>query len=394
VYPGAKIEQEEPAVSERVKPTSTKPDTARRADAESLGKLLAATEDAVALLDANLHLLDLNDAFARLLSRTRAELRGHSLPEAVASVAPGSLLADAQGVLARVVAGGAPARVEAVFQPAGAAAGGDEGRRDVEFSLTPIVGGERRRLLLIGRDITAQRTTERGRASFLAMLSHELRDPLQTLVGYLDLALEGAGGELNLEQRHLVARAQASAQRLAAAVDDLLLLLRHDAGQLAVRRDRVDLAPVMIEAAEEAEALAAEASVRLETSVPQQLPAVFADATRIGQALRNLLTNAIKFTPSGGTVTLSAESDESSVLLRVRDTGIGIAPEHQARIFERFYQVPVRQSAHARSRRAPGQGLGLAIVLLLVESHGGTVELQSALGSGSLFTVRLPRAEE
>lgn len=227
---------------------------------------------------------------------------------------------------------------------------------------------------------------ERERAAFLAMVSHELRGPLQTLNGYLDLVLGGAGGKLTREQRTLLRRARASGERLAVSVEDLLLLARRDAGQFTLRREPVDLAPVAVEAAEELEALAAEAGVRLEVAVPERLPLVLADPSRIAQVLRNLLANAIRFTPEGGSVTLSAEAEATGLLLRVRDTGIGIAPEEQIRVFERFYQAPAASPRGGRS----GQGLGLAIVRLLVAAHGGTVELDSAPGRGSVFTVRLP----
>jgi NtrC-family two-component system sensor histidine kinase KinB len=361
---------------------------AERAEREQLAAIFVSASDAIALVDNQMRLLEVNDAFAALVGLPQAELRGQSCLEALRRAAPESPLAEERGALARVLAGGEAAlHVESAFavdsdEPASRST---PGRQYVDFSVTPIAGREGRRALLVGRDVTAQREVEQMKARFLAMVSHELRGPLQTLDGFLDLALSGAGGALNAQQREFVQRARSGSQRLATIVDDLLLLSRRDLGQFALHQELTDLAPVVAEAAAEVEALVDEAGLRLELVAPERLPPVLADAPRIAQVLRNLLANAIKFTPRGGGVTLSAEADAAYVVLRVRDTGIGIAPEHQAKIFDRFYQAP----AAAEQGRARGQGLGLAIARIIVEGHGGTVTVESAPGHGSIFTVRL-----
>jgi len=362
---------------------------AERGEREQLAAIFVSASDAIALVDNGGRLLEVNDAFAALVGLPQTELRGRPCREVLRQAAPESPLADEQGALARVLARGEAAlHVESAFavdvdEPGSTSA---PGRRYIDFSVTPIAGREGRRALLVGRDITAQREVEQLKASFLAMISHELRGPLQTLDGFLDLALSGAGGALNAQQREFVQRARSGSQRLATIVDDLLLLSRRDAGQFALRQELTDLAPVVAEAADEVGALADEAGVRLEVDVPERLPPVLADAPRIAQVLRNLLSNAIKFTARGGHVTLSAEADAASVVLRVRDTGKGIAPEHQAKIFDRFYQAP----SSGERGRASGQGLGLAIARIIVEGHGGTITVESVPGRGSVFSVRLP----
>ncbi len=143
-----------------------------------------------------------------------------------------------------------------------------------------------------------------------------------------------------------------------------------------------------------------EAGVRMELSLPPSLPRALADGPRVAQVLRNLLSNAIKFTPRGGTVTVEAAAGPDRLAIRVRDTGVGIVQEHQARIFERFYQAPESAGgddaghgdARDARRHAAGQGLGLAIVRIIVEGHGGAVQVQSAPGKGSAFTFTLPLA--
>ena len=169
-------------------------------------------------------------------------------------------------------------------------------------------------------------------------------------------------------------------------VEDLLLLSRRDAGQLKMSLRETDLARYLLECVEEMEILAASAEVALEAEVPHSLPLVHADKDRMKQVLRNLITNAIKFTPAGGTVQVSAFADDGYLLLRVQDTGIGIPAEHLERIFERFYQV----DKSASYGRFPGQGLGLAIVRIIIAGHDGTMAVESVPEQGSTFTVRLP----
>jgi signal transduction histidine kinase len=130
------------------------------------------------------------------------------------------------------------------------------------------------------------------------------------------------------------------------------------------------------------------AGIALVLELPVELPLIQGDGPRLRQVVRNLISNAIKFTPAGGHVTLSATVEDGWLAVRVRDTGVGISPEHQERIFDRFYQVDAVDT-HGRFQ---GQGLGLAIVRIITEGHGGTVTVESTPGQGSAFIVRLPLA--
>ncbi len=260
-------------------------------------------------------------------------------------------------------------------------------RRYVDFSVTPIMSADSPRALLVGRDVTAMREMDQIKSNFLSMVSHELRGPLQTINGYLDLALDGMGGELSEQLDEFLRRARAGSEHLTSLVDDLLLLSRRDAGQFVLFPHETDLAPIIREAVEEMEIAAEDAEVRLIVDTPETLPPVMADGPRITQVVRNLLTNAIKFTPAGGVVMVTAEATDEQVIMRVRDTGIGIAPEHLPNIFERFYQV-----GEATSRgKAQGQGLGLAIVRIIVDGHDGALNVTSEPRKGSEFTVALRR---
>jgi signal transduction histidine kinase len=182
-----------------------------------------------------------------------------------------------------------------------------------------------------------------------------------------------------------VRRARAGGEHLSALVDDVLLISRRDAGQFSLIREPLRLEPLIAEAREEMELMAKDARITFTAEHQANLPVIEADGPRLQQVLRNLLSNAIKFTPTGGRVSLSATYDERYVRLSVSDTGIGISAEHVPYIFERFYQV---RDASIRSR---GQGLGLAIVRIIMQGHGGHVEVHSEPGYGSTFTAFLPR---
>jgi signal transduction histidine kinase len=231
---------------------------------------------------------------------------------------------------------------------------------------------------------------------FLSTISHELRSPLNTINGYLELALSGAGGALNAQQHEFVQRARMGSEHLYALLEDLLLISRADADQLRLNREITSLPQIVADAVEELELTATDHSIAIKVEIPERFPRLYADAVRLQQVLRNLISNALRFTPPGGQVIISAcvetlmqeiDSEEpvSVVKLQVRDTGVGIAPEFHERIFERFFQIP-----REYERRTGGQGLGLAVVKLIVELHGGSVRVDSVLGGGSVFMCTLP----
>ncbi len=226
------------------------------------------------------------------------------------------------------------------------------------------------------------RDAERVKAHFLSLVTHELRSPLNTINGYLDLALEGMAGELNPQQREFLQRARSGSEHLYTLLEDLLLAARADAGQLRLSREPVVLRDLVNDALEELEITARDAEVSLEAELPADLPTLMLDAVRVQHVLRNLLCNALHATPVGGHVTISAhyEATHRLVEMRVKDTGYGIDPQYHERIFERFFQVP-----RSEGGRVSGQGLGLAMVKLIVEAHGGRVQVESMPGAGSMF---------
>jgi signal transduction histidine kinase/CHASE3 domain sensor protein len=237
------------------------------------------------------------------------------------------------------------------------------------------------------RETTRERAAEQAKEQFLATVSHELRTPLTSILGFTELVRDGAAGTVSAEGRRFLDVVGRNARHLHALVDDLLLVGRAGEGQLELETADVDLAGLVREAVEAAEAEAAEKRVRLGLDVPGEL-ILDGDARRLTQLLHNLIGNAIKFTPTGGEVAVRLGAGNGTARLEVADTGPGIAAADQEQLFERFYRA-----ASASGARIPGTGLGLAIVKAIVDAHGGAIAVRSAPGEGTVFTVDLPGAE-
>ena len=367
-----------------------------RAEREQQAALYAAASDAIAVIDSDLRLIEANDSFINLAGRPRSEILGQMCCEALhAHTNESCPICDRRAELtAALQLGKEPPHIECdLIDFSGTPQSGEiehgrrAARRYVDFSITPVSGPQGRRLLLVGRDVTAFREMDQMKANFLGMVAHELRGPLQTINGYLDLTLSGMAGGLTEQQAQFMRRVRAGSEHLTALVNDLLLISRRDAGLFSLNLFEVDLAPIIQETVEDLQLFAEDAGVKLYMHIPAQLPHIRADGPRMIQVLRNVLTNAIKFTPDSGSVTISADSNDDSLILRVRDTGVGISPQHLKKIFDRFYQIA---NSNLRSGMQ-GQGLGLAIVRIIVEGHGGQIHVESTPGQGSVFTLVLPR---
>jgi signal transduction histidine kinase/tetratricopeptide (TPR) repeat protein len=240
--------------------------------------------------------------------------------------------------------------------------------------------------VVVFRDVSERRALERMKDEFVALASHELRTPLTSVLGYLESVLDGQGGDLTEDQERLLGVADRNAKRLARLVNDVLTVAQSDAGRLALDLRQIDLAPLIAECAEGARPAARERGIHVRAEVGA-IPPVLADRARLAQVLDNLVSNALKFTPPGGRVTVRARTEADEVVLEVSDTGIGIPAVEQRRLFTRFYRA-----SSAVEAAIPGTGLGLAITAMIVERHGGRVGVESAEGAGSTFRVVLPAA--
>lgn len=224
------------------------------------------------------------------------------------------------------------------------------------------------------------------KSQFLDTISHELRTPINFITGFGSLLADGAYGELGQEARGAVGKVLEGADRLLHLVDDLLDQTKLERGHLQVEVVPFALGPLVERLASEFRPLMEAKEQRFEVRVATATPVVTNDPERVHQIVRNLLSNAHKFTPAGGTVRLAAGPTNGGVLIEVEDSGIGIPAEAQARIFDRFYQVD-----NTRTRHFGGTGLGLAIVKGLLDAMGGSIEVESTPGRGARFRVFLPR---
>jgi signal transduction histidine kinase len=227
---------------------------------------------------------------------------------------------------------------------------------------------------------------------FVADASHELRTPLTSIQGYTKLLQRRRDSiDTQLLSEALQTISDESG-RLIRLVSDLLQLARADAGQAVINQQEVIDLRTVISSVEDTVSVIAPEQIEIQFIVPQKAVWVYADGDRLKQVFLNLTNNAIKATQGGGKVTLTLRSSNQQAIVRIIDTGIGIAPADQQRIFDRFYRI---ERSRTRSRLyGGGTGLGLAIALTILKAHGGSIDLESELNKGSTFTVRLPLAEK
>jgi PAS domain S-box-containing protein len=224
------------------------------------------------------------------------------------------------------------------------------------------------------------------KSQFLANMSHEFRTPLNAILGYTHMLLHNVTGQVTDPQRKSLSRIDSNARHLLALINDILDITRIEAGRMPLNIARFGVPDLVDEVMSELEPIIRRSNIRVESQMPPKLPLLRSDRQKIKQILLNLLSNALKFTPSGS-VTMSATYDArgNQMVLTVRDTGIGIAQEDQARVFEDF-----RQLDSSPARGYGGTGLGLSICRRLSHMLGGSIELDSQVGSGSTFTLRIP----
>jgi two-component system phosphate regulon sensor histidine kinase PhoR len=231
------------------------------------------------------------------------------------------------------------------------------------------------------------RELDQAKADFISTVSHELRTPLTSIAGYLEMLREGEAGPLPDDARQMLSVVERNSTRLRNLIEDLLTQSRIDAGRLRLDLTTVDLAAVLGTVAEAMRPLANAHGIDLQLIVPPGLK-IEADPLQLEQVFTNLISNACKFTPAGGRVSveLAADEDNDGVAILVSDTGMGIPEEEFAQLFTRFFRA-----SNAAAAALPGTGLGLAIVREIVHRHGGSVDFESQVGAGSTFTVWLPQ---
>lgn len=245
---------------------------------------------------------------------------------------------------------------------------------------------------------------DRLKSNFLATVSHELRTPLTSIIGYSEMLLEGIAGDVVGEQREFVTTIREKGEQLLTLIKGLLDLSKLESGTMSLRRGTLDVAPLVKDVVQTMAPHAKKKGIVLQADVEAGLPALWADGERLRQVLLNLIENAIKFTPTAGSVRVSAKlasmaaasgADEGGLVLlgaqrtavefRIADSGIGIAESERGRVFDAFYQVD-----SSSTREQGGTGLGLSIVKRLVEGHDGAVRVEPNEPAGTVFVVAIP----
>ena len=233
-----------------------------------------------------------------------------------------------------------------------------------------------------GRQLEA---ANKHKSDFLANMSHELRTPLNAIIGFSEVMLGGMAGTMPDKQKEFIGDIRDSGKHLLALINDILDLSKIEAGRMELDVTRFDLPSAMSNAMTLVRGRAERHGIRLSSDISAEVSSYDGDERKFKQIVLNLLTNAVKFTPEGGSVTLGAQRMNGAYVFSVKDTGVGIAPEDQQAVFEEFKQV-----GRDYDKKAEGTGLGLALTKRLVELHGGRIRLDSIVGKGSTFTFELP----
>ena len=270
----------------------------------------------------------------------------------------------------------------------------DQARHEAEVSLlfprkhlsaiaTPLDnnGG----VLLTLHDLTRVRQVETSQKEFVSNVSHELRNPMASIKAMVETLESGAVNDPQVSLDFL-GRMHGDVDRINGLVNDLLELSRMESGQFRIEVEPIALIPVVQSVEKKFNEATTVQDVRIVNNIVNDLPPVMADGEKLTQVFVNLVENSLKFTPSGGEISIHADTVGADVQILLKDTGIGVAPQHLPYLFERFYKVN-------RSRRDSGTGLGLSIVKQLVEAHGGQISVESQEGEGCTFTFTIPRAD-
>lgn len=250
--------------------------------------------------------------------------------------------------------------------------------RKIECRIIPF---ENRRQILVTHDATDTERIEAMRRDFIANASHELRTPLTVIVGFLEIALSDPGLDTATRTAHLTLMTE-QAERMQRLIGDMLQLSRLESDEFPLRREQVDVAALVESVAAEARALS---GGRHEVTVDIDGPDLMGSMEELRSAFANLASNAVRYSPQGGTIALSWKRGADDLQFAVTDCGIGIDPQHISRLTERFYRVD-----KSRSRETQGTGLGLAIVKHVLLRHGGRLNISSTPGQGSTFVASLP----
>jgi len=335
-----------------------------------LAAILASTTDAILVTDAESRLLLTNPAAQRLLALDES-----------AYGRPLSSLALPEPLKHALIQGKDEKQHPAVEVPL-------DDKRTFYASIAPITGAEGATLGMVAvmRDVTHFKELDEMKSEFVSTVSHDLRAPLTFIRGYATMLT--MVGDLNDKQHDYLDRILEGIDQMSALIGDLLNLRRIEAG-VGIRQEPCRLGLILVEAVDTMRARAAAKGITLRLEPAEGAPTVIGDRTLLRQAVSNLVDNAIKYTPTSGQVSVGLGTTHKEAVIHITDTGIGIAPEDQVRLFEKFYRIKRRETGNIQ-----GTGLGLALVKSIIGRHGGRVWVESVPNQGSTFYIALPLPEE
>jgi len=340
--------------------------------------ILSSLADGVAVLDEKGRVSLINATVTRIMRPTTLALEGQPWEALLGGFSDQAL--DAVREMMDNLRSGEGTRAD----PLSTVVGRDE--QSVLVTVAPMVDEHLHfeGTVLVFRDVTAEQEIAQAKTDFVSTVAHELRTPMTSIKGYTDLLLKGAAGPINDEQVRFLDIVKSNVSRMADLVADLLDISRIEAGRASLEPKPLDLGGVLAEVRDSVIETVHARDLSFSLDAAPGLPRVVADRSRLIQILNNLVSNAYRYTPPGGEIRVSARRVSNMVQIDVQDTGIGIAPQDQERIFERFYRAN-----HPMVNRQAGTGLGLPIVRSLVELHGGRLWLNSELEKGSVFSFTL-----
>lgn len=332
--------------------------------------ILTSMVDGVVGLDTEARIMQVNRAAEKIFMRREVHLIGQNFTTLLG-------LLEIDRMIQQVLQTGQEAFVEMRIFP--------NSESFYRIHIVPIIGadGGTEGAVAVFHDVTDARKFDQMRTEFVANVSHELRTPLTSIKGFVETLLDGAMEDQMLCRRFLTI-IDNETDRLTRLIEDLLSLSAIESKDIKVTKRRVNLVESAKTVFNVLGPQAAEKKLRMELIFPKYVPCIEADEDLINQVLINLIDNAIKYTPDEGKIVVRLQTDGPWVDIKVIDTGLGIPEESLPRLFERFYRVD-----KARSRGQGGTGLGLAIVKHIIELHAGEVFVESEIGVGTTFTVRL-----
>ncbi|MBN2230999.1 MAG: PAS domain-containing protein [Candidatus Thorarchaeota archaeon] len=260
-------------------------------------------------------------------------------------------------------------------------------KRELEVYSAPVKDASGKYLgqLFVFRDVTRERAIERMKSEFVSLVSHEFRTPLTSICGYTEMLLEGDAGELTDEQTDFLKTIQRNANNLADIINSLLVVSRLEAGAIKLNLGEIEIHDIVDNTIELLRPHIVAKNLKLKVNVNPDLPVVEGDSQWINQVILNLLSNAYKYTPSGGTITISAKAKDDFLYIKITDSGIGMSTDEQKKLFTKFFRAE-----NPETIKAGGTGLGLWISRSLVEMHGGEIFVISKPKKGSILTIKLP----